>query len=215
MPRVKICGVKRPEDLQAAIGAGADAIGLNFVARSPRYVGDANAAAKLVENAHAPTALLYCGVFVNASIHEIRSAVDAAQLAVIQLHGDESPQFVSEVKHEFPKLRVWKAVRIASSEDLAALDRYDCDGWVLDSKVEGVHGGSGKSFDWSLLKGLSRKIELILSGGLTPMNVAEAIRATAPEWVDVASGVESAPGIKDAKLIREFIRQAHSADAAR
>ena len=208
MPRVKICGVRRPEDLQAAIAAGADAVGLNFVARSPRFVGDAKAAAKLVRDARAPKSFLYAGVFVDATLDEIRTAVDAAQLAVLQLHGYESPQFVADVQRQFPNLRVWKAMRIATREDLDALRGYVCHGWVLDSKVEGIHGGSGKTFDWTLLNGVAWPTELILSGGLNPANVAEAIRQVKPDWVDVASGVESAPGIKDANLIKKFVHLA-------
>ncbi len=206
MPRVKICGVKRPEDIRAAVASGADAIGLNFVARSPRFVGNLQSAQALI--AAAGTAkLLWCGVFVDATLDEIRAATETLKLDVVQLHGDESPEFAQRVK-QLLNVTVWKAVRIATANDIATLPKFACDGWVLDSKVEGLHGGSGKTFDWNLVNGLKRSTQLILSGGLHPTNVADAVRCTSPDWVDVASGVESAPGVKDAALIDAFIREA-------
>ena len=203
MPRVKICGVKRPEDIAAVLAAGADAVGLNFVARSPRYIGDRAAAAKLIDSAHGAP-LKWCGVFVDATLDEVCATAEALKLDVVQLHGDESPEFARAVKLRLGTT-VWKALRIGAAADLAVLAEFDCDGWVLDSKVEGVHGGSGKTFDWSLVSKIKRATELILSGGLHPGNVAQAIQQTSPDWVDVASGVESAPGVKDAAKIRDFV----------
>jgi phosphoribosylanthranilate isomerase len=210
MPRVKICGIKRPEDLQAVIASDADAVGLNFVKKSPRFIGDATAARALMQSAatsSAPHRLLWCGVFVNSKLDEICALAETLKLDVVQLHGEESPDFAAAVKQRLG-VTVWKAVRVASADDLTALSSFACDGWVLDSKVDGVHGGSGKTFDWSLLNGLKRKTQLILSGGLHPGNVADAVKRIAPDWVDVASGVESKPGLKDARLVTEFVKAA-------
>jgi len=211
MVRVKICGVRRVEDITAAVRAGADAIGLNFVARSPRYIGGIDTALRLLGDSNPPDSLLRCGVFVNTPLEEICTAAQTLRLSVVQLHGEESPEFASDVQRAVPNAQVWKAVRISAASDLAALRNYACSGWVLDSKIEGVHGGSGKTFDWRLVKELQRSTQLILSGGLNPGNVAAAIAETAPHWVDVASGAESAPGVKDARLIQAFTQAARAA----
>ena len=208
MPRVKICGVKRPADIAAVVKSGGDAIGLNFVTRSPRFVGGIAKAAALIRESRPPQSLLLCGVFVNAPLAEICEAAGTLRLNVIQLHGEETPQFVSDVSARYPDVQIWKAVRVATHCDLAILKTFACHGWVLDSKVEGLHGGSGQAFDWSLLEGVNRTAQVILSGGLRPDNISAAIQQTAPDWVDVASGVESAPGEKSHELIEDFIRRA-------
>ena len=209
MPRVKICGVKRLQDIRDAVASGTDAIGLNFVAKSPRFVGNLPSAQALI-TAAGKAKLLWCGVFVDAPLDEIIAAVETLKLDVVQLHGDETPEFAQSVKARLG-VTVWKAMRIATAEDVESLKEFSaCEGWVLDSKVEGLQGGSGRTFDWKLIKDLKRSTQLILSGGLHPKNVAEAIRLTTPDWVDVASGVECAPGVKDAALIDAFVRAAHS-----
>jgi phosphoribosylanthranilate isomerase len=209
MPRVKICGVRRPADVAAVIAAGADAIGLNFFPKSSRFVGDREAAQKLIDYADGAR-LEWCGVFVNASLDDVCQTAEALKLNTVQLHGDETPEFAQSVKQRLGSTKVWKALRIGSEADIAGLTAFACDGWVLDSKVDGVRGGSGKTFDWSLVSKINRTSELILSGGLHPDNVADAIRQTAPDWVDVASGVESAPGVKDAKLIAAFVAESRT-----
>lgn len=207
-PKIKICGITRVEDVRAAVECGAHAIGLNFVKSSPRYV-DLKTAAELIRSASAPD-IKWCGVFVNATADEIARAVEALALSVVQLHGDEDGAFVSKTKAAFaPRVAVWKALRVAASSDLDAMQKIDPDGWLIDSKVSGVRGGSGKTFDWSLLSNVSRTKPLILSGGLNPTNVADAVRQVAPDWVDVASGVESSPGIKDRLLIEQFVKAIH------
>jgi phosphoribosylanthranilate isomerase len=205
--KIKICGIRRAEDITAAVQAGADAIGLNFVRSSARFV-NLPLARKLILQSKAPK-MTWCGVFVNATQDEILEAVKTLDLTVVQLHGDEKSEFLNSLRTKLgSRVSIWKAVRVAQKEDLQAMTQCDPDAWLIDSKVAGMRGGSGQTFDWSVLTGISRSKPLILSGGLNPGNVAEAIRCVAPEWVDVASGVESGPGIKDEKLIQEFVRAA-------
>lgn len=209
--RIKICGVKRVEDAHAAARAGAHAIGLNFVPASPRFIGDVKRAQELIA-ACGPTSLLWAGIFANPSDAEIDAAI-AACIRVIQLHGEETPELAARLRARLdPPIQIWKAFRIAQAGDLQGLSSYSaCDAFVLDTKADGVRGGSGQSFDWGLLDGLTRTKPIILAGGLNPGNVREAVRRVRPEWVDVASGVESAPGVKEAALIDRFIREARAA----
>ncbi len=205
--RVKICGVKRIEDAQAAGRLGANALGLNFAPESPRYIGGIAAARQLIDAAQAPSTLQWAGVFVNPPLESVCECVERLGLSIVQLHGEETPDDVANVRRKLPAgVALWKAVRVASVADLNALDRYVCDAWVLDSKVAGVRGGSGQRFDWSILKDIPRTRPIVLSGGLTPDNVAESIRTVKPDWVDTASGVELAPGVKDESKMSAFIR---------
>ena len=201
--RVKICGLTRVQDAMAAVEAGADALGFNFFKRSPRCITAATAKAIIAE---LPPFIAKVGVFVNASEATIQRLVDSCGLDAIQLHGDEPPKFCARFR-----LPVIKAFRIASIENLRELPKFDTHAWLLDSSVPGQRGGTGTTADWELVRqavGLGRPV--ILAGGLTPANVAKAMRQVRPFAVDVSSGVESAPGIKDHAKIRAFIQRAKS-----
>lgn len=213
--KVKICGIKRPEDARAAAEAGADAIGLNFVAGSPRFLAGMHEAQAVLKGLGG-VSLLKVGVFVNPEPDLAVEYAKSLGLNAVQLHGDESPDFVSALKARLGGTAVWKAFRIARAEDLRAVAGFPCDAVLLDARADGsggdaARGGTGKSFDWALLDGFARPAEWLLAGGLAPQNVAEAVRRVRPVWVDTASGVESAPGIKDAAKIRAFVEAARSA----
>ena len=202
---VKICGITRPEDALAAARAGADAIGLVFHAASPRYVTSARAA-EIVRGL--PSEVTTVGLFVNETAEQVRAVLAAAPVELLQFHGEESPEFCRQFGQPYVK-----AVRMGPGVDLVQYARnyHDAKALLLDALVEGVHGGSGVTFDWSLIpRDLS--LPIILSGGLTPENVTEAVRRVRPLAVDVSSGVESAKGIKDASKIADFIRGVRDAD---
>jgi len=202
---VKICGITRPEDALAAARAGAHAIGLVFYAKSPRHVTPARAA-EIIRVL--PPFVTTVGLFVNATAEEVRAALAEAPVGLLQFHGDETPEFCRQFKRPYVK-----AVRVKAGVDLLqyAQDYHDAKALLLDAYVEGLHGGSGAAFDWSLIpRGLP--LPVILSGGLTPENVTEAVRRVKPSAVDVSSGVESAKGIKDAQKIAAFIKGVRNAD---
>jgi phosphoribosylanthranilate isomerase len=203
---VKICGITRPEDALAAARAGAHAIGLVFYAKSPRHVTPARAS-EIIRVL--PPFVTTVGLFVDATAEEVRAVLAEAPVALLQFHGDEKPEFCRQFKRPYVK-----AVRMKAGVDLLqyAHDYHDAKALLLDNYVEGLHGGSGVAFDWSLIpRGLP--LPVILSGGLTPENVAEAVRRVRPSAVDVSSGVESAKGIKDAQKIAAFIKGVRSGDS--
>jgi phosphoribosylanthranilate isomerase len=202
--RVKICGVTNVADAQTCATAGADAIGLNFWRRSKRFVEVARASA--IARA-LPRDVLKIGVFVDALRREIEGVIDAVGLDAIQLHGHETPQDCCGFA-----VKVIKAISMRpGSESAAALaERYAADFILLDAEAGERRGGSGSSFDWRQAVDVAPG-RLFLAGGLRPDNVAEAVRMVAPYAVDVASGVESAPGTKDAELVKEFIHNAKHA----
>lgn len=221
MFQVKICGITTPEDALAAVDAGADAIGLNFYPRSKRYVE--LAAAKEIANA-IPAGVARVGVFVNASAKEIAGAVDALALDAVQLHGDESPEFVAKLPAEWFVVRAYRldgggvekiAADLLRSDDLGRTPNAV----LVDAHVDGQFGGTGVSVDWSALCQWRRKLlgkPLILAGGLTPKNVAEAVHAVKPTAVDTASGVETrtisqAPPRKDPQKVQQFVAAAREA----
>ena len=200
---VKICGITCVEDAVLATDAGADAIGLMFYEHSPRHISLADAAA--IHRA-LPPHIARVGVFVNPSEGDVTEAIAACGLTILQFHGDESPAFC----RQFPLMTV-KAFRMKDATSLAALPDYPTDAWLLDAHVSGALGGTGASFNWDLAvqaQKLGRPI--FLAGGLTPENVAEAVRRVQPFAVDVSSGVEGAPGKKDAAKIRAFVAAAKS-----
>jgi phosphoribosylanthranilate isomerase len=214
---VKICGIRDVETALAAQAAGADAIGLNFYANSPRVVTPAAAAeivARLRGSAGNPIEAV--GVFVNHSAGEIRTICKSCGLTTIQLNGDESPDLVAELSAEF---RIVRAFRIGG-EGLDPLARYldacarlDALPWacLADARVEGQYGGTGHTAPWELIVRDYKRAEwppLILAGGLRPENLAEAIRIVRPWGVDVAGGVESSVACKDAALVRQFVQNA-------
>ncbi|MBD9675202.1 phosphoribosylanthranilate isomerase [Pseudomonas sp. PDM18] len=201
--RIKICGITRVEDALAAAEAGADAIGLVFYAKSPRAVSIQQARAIV---AALPPFVSTVGLFVDASRCELGEILDAVPLDVLQFHGDETPEVCSGW-HK----RYIKALRVKPGDDVAAqIAKYpQASGFLLDTYVEGIPGGTGRAFDWSLVP---RDVQrpLILAGGLTVGNVADAIALVRPYAVDVSGGVEASKGIKDAQKIRDFIAQCRS-----
>lgn len=203
---VKICGITRREDAQAAVAAGADALGFMFYEPSKRHITPENAARMIAE---IPVAVERVGVFVNADEATIRQAVEISGINVIQFHGDEVPEFCER----FRPLKIWKAFRMENADSLRMLPQFDqADAWLLDSYVKGVHGGTGETFNWDLAieaKALGRPV--ILAGGLVAENVGDAVRQVQPYGIDVSSGVESRPGIKDEDKIRAFIQAAKGA----
>lgn len=201
--RVKICGLTRPEDAALAVSLGAWALGVIFVPGSPRRVSIEQAAAVL---ASAPAGVERVGVFVNSGLDEIVESARACGLTAVQLHGEESPDECLEARRR-TGCRVIKALRVAGPETLAGVVTFDTDFILLDTYQPGRHGGTGEVFDWNLAAALPANIRgerLILSGGLNPDNIAEAVRVVAPYAVDVASGVESAPGIKDKEKLKKL-----------
>jgi phosphoribosylanthranilate isomerase len=207
--RVKFCGITRLEDAQEAARLGAWAIGLNHWAKSPRRC-DSAVAAEI--GAALRRRLQIVGVFVNASLDEIDSAAEDESLTMLQLHGDEGPAFCREAARR-TGLKVIKAVRVRSAADVQAAEAYRTDFHLLDAHRPGVPGGSGASFDWELVADRRSDVPLILAGGLTPDNVTEAIATVRPFAVDVASGVEAKPGIKDHALMNAFAEAAQAASA--
>jgi len=194
--RVKICGLTRRKDAEAAVELGADLLGFNFYPRSPRYVDPSLARSILAD---LPRAAGTVGVFVNEEAARIIAVTAAAGVAMAQLHGDETAEFCAGLP-----LPAIKAVRVGGADDLAGIEKYRVWAILIDSKTPGF-GGSGEKPDWGLAAQAGGKCRLILAGGLCPDNVAEAIGAVKPWGVDVASGVESAPGIKDAEKMKRFI----------
>ena len=202
---VKICGITRPEDALAAARAGAHATGLVFYAGSPRHVAPARAA-EIIRVL--PPFVTVVGLFVDPQAEEVRATLAQAPVGLLQFHGAEAPAFCRQFKRPY-----LKAVRVKPGVDLLqyARDYHDAKALLLDNFVEGLHGGSGTVFDWSLIpRGLP--LPVILSGGLTPENVMDAVRRVRPSAVDVSSGVESAKGIKDAAKIAAFIKGVRNAD---
>jgi phosphoribosylanthranilate isomerase len=208
---VKICGIKTPALLDAAIDAGADIVGFMFVERSPRYVG-LELLQELISQARGRVET--CVVMVNPDNSTVME-VAALSPDWIQLHGPETPHRVEAIRDE-AGIAILKALSIGSAEDVARVAEFAdvADNLLLDAKApKGAdrEGGHGVAFDWTLLKALDPNLPFMLSGGLTPATVGDAIRAVRPYGVDVSSGVETAPGVKDAALIRAFIDSARAA----
>jgi phosphoribosylanthranilate isomerase len=208
---VKICGIKTPQLLEAAIDAGADIVGFMHVQRSPRYV-DLETLTDLISAARGRVET--CVVLVNP---DNSSVMEIAALSPdwIQLHGPETPHRVEAIREE-AGIAILKAIPIGSAEDVATAASFAeaADRLLLDAKPpKGAdrEGGLGVPFDWALLKALDPTLPFMLSGGLTPETVGSAIQATRPMGVDVSSGVETAPGVKSAELIRGFIAAARAA----
>lgn len=202
--RVKICGITRLQDLHAACDAGADALGFVFYEKSPRHLSIAAAAVLLRE---LPPFVQGIGLFVNAEPAFVEAVLQAVPLDLLQFHGDETPADCARFGRPYIK-----AVRVNRESDLlkCAADFDAARGLLLDAWVPGMPGGTGERFDWSLIPP-ALPTPVILSGGLTPDNVAEAVQRVRPWAVDVSSGVEATKGIKDAHKIAQFIAKAKTA----
>ncbi len=205
MVKVKICGLTTAREMLAAASAGADAVGFNFFPPSPRYVEPDQARAMCMT---LPPFVAAVGVFVDRLPEKVREIMDYCGLDYAQLHGNESPRHVGELKDR----GVIKAIRIGAEEDLKELERYRADAFLLDAYVPDKPGGTGETFDWKLARRAASRAKVILAGGLTPENVARAVRSARPYGVDVASGVEEAPGRKSIPQVEEFIRAAKSVE---
>jgi phosphoribosylanthranilate isomerase len=207
--RIKFCGITRLEDAHEAARLGAWAIGLNHWPESPRRC-DPEVALEI--GAALRRRLEVVGVFVNPGLDELTAAAEDEGLTMLQLHGDEGPAFCREAARR-TGLKVIKAMRVRTTADLTAAQAFRTDYHLLDAYRRGVPGGTGESFDWELVAARRSQVPMILAGGLRPENVGEAIAAARPFAVDVASGVESAPGIKDHALMARFTDRARAARA--
>ena len=196
--RIKVCGITRLEDALAASDLGVDALGFVFYPKSPRYIKPARAAAIIRQ---LPPFVSAVGLFVNPTQDDIAQVLQDAPLDIIQLHGDETAEFCQAQER-----RVLKALPVSTAEDLQRAQAYDCP-LLLDAKAPpGVFGGTGNAFDWSLLKGFEHKYPLTLAGGLNADNVSRALAVRQWFALDVSSGLETSPGVKDAGKMRAFAR---------
>jgi phosphoribosylanthranilate isomerase len=200
VPKIKFCGITDPVDADAAVAAGAWALGVILWSGSPRRCRTGVAAQ--IAAAHRRHVEI-AGVFVNPTLDQVARAADEIGLTLLQLHGDEGPAFCAEAARR-TGCRVIKAARVRSRADIQALGPFHTDFHLLDSYVKEVRGGSGETFAWDLARGSGRGVPVILSGGLQPGNVAGAIAAVQPYAVDVASGVERSPGHKDHDKLEAF-----------
>ncbi|MBI3327202.1 MAG: phosphoribosylanthranilate isomerase [Nitrospinae bacterium] len=207
MVSIKICGITNVEDAQLAVEAGADALGFVFYPPSPRYVTPERVRSII----HIlPPFVTAVGLFVDEPAEAINAVAESCGLDRVQLHGRESPDLCTAVSR-----RVIKAFRIKNAESLANLPSYQVSAYLLDAYVEGaLPGGTGASFAWELAAQAKPYGPVILAGGLTPANVEEAIRQVRPYGVDVSTGVERAPGLKDPHKVRSFIARAQAAAMA-
>lgn len=205
MTRTKICGITREQDALAAAQSGADAIGLVFYERSPRHVSIAQA--KQLAGA-LPPFVSVVGLFVDAETAFVREVLANVQLDLLQFHGDESPEYCAQFERHY-----LKAIRVKAGVDLlqCAARFHAAKGLLLDAHVEGKAGGTGESFDWTLIPH-RLTLPVILSGGLDSKNVAAAIKQAQPYAVDVSTGVEAGKGIKDAAKIAAFINEVKRID---
>ena len=215
---VKICGITNEADARLAVDAGADFLGFILVPSTPRYVTPERAAEIIRalrdgkwektpgSRRHCVTESLpkFVGVFLDAPEAEIRAAVELCGFDVIQLHGEEPAALATRLGPE----RVWKMMHLRTPQDVAAAEQYPAAAILADTVSGGKRGGTGQTGDWSLAAALAKQRRTVLAGGLTPENVAEAVRQVRPWALDVGSGVEAAPGRKDAAKVRTFIRNA-------
>ena len=198
MTRIKVCGITNPEDALCAVRLGATALGFVFYEKSPRFVKPEEAGEIIRQ---VPPFVTKVGVFVNAEVDYLREAKDVAGFDLYQFHGDETPEFCATFGEDYIR-----AIRVKDAGSLDAVELYDTDAFLFDAYSPDAYGGTGENFAWDVLS--RRKLEgkfVILSGGLNPDNVRDAIRAVDPYAVDVSSGVESSPGIKDQTKLERFM----------
>ena len=196
--KVKICGMTNLKDVKVAVDGGVDAVGFIFYKKSPRSV-TMQAVREIV--LELPPFVDSVGVFVNETAEQINKISDHCKLDRVQLHGDESPAFCKKIRR-----RVIKVIRVKDIQSLKKLSDYPVSSFLLDTFSEDQYGGTGKVFDWNLAFPAKKYGPIILAGGLTPINVRQAIQRIQPYGVDVCSGVESQPGIKDHKKMQAFLK---------
>ena len=196
--KVKICGMTNLKDVKVAVDGGVDAVGFIFYKKSPRSVTMQTVREIVLE---LPPFVDSVGVFVDETAEQINKIADRCNLDRVQLHGDESPAFCKKIRR-----RVIKAIRVKDIQSLKKLSDYPVSSFLLDTFSEDQYGGTGKVFDWNLAYPAKRYGPIILAGGLTPNNVRQAIQRIQPYGVDVCSGVESQPGIKDHKKMKAFLK---------
>jgi phosphoribosylanthranilate isomerase len=199
MVKVKICGITRPEDAFFAVDEGVDALGFMFYKESPRYIDPETAKGIILA---LPPFVKVVGVFVNEDPERIVSIVHSCSIDLIQLHGDETPEFCNSL----PGQKI-KAIRVKDHESLKAMQGFRVSAFLLDTYRPEKRGGTGEAFDWRLAVRAKRYGRLVLAGGLNPQNVAKAIEFVKPYGVDVSTGVEISPGRKDRMLIRNFLSE--------
>lgn len=199
MTNIKICGTKTLTDALAAIDAGADLIGFNFYPKSPRYI-DVGRCRDIMSVMRKFEHITYVGVFVNAPVAEIYATLETCGLSLAQLHGDETSEILNKLNG-----KAFKAFR-GVPQSVDGFARHDAPALLVDASVKDAYGGTGVTADWNGAAELAKNYPLLLAGGLTPENVAEAVRQVSPWGVDVASGVESVPGVKDAGKIEAFVQ---------
>jgi phosphoribosylanthranilate isomerase len=211
MTRVKVCGVTHADDAHLAVDGGAWAIGMIFHPESPRACDPATA--ELI-GSELKRRVELVGVFVNAPLDEVAMLADRCSLTVLQLHGDEGPAYCREAARR-TGCKVMKAQRVKDAAAVRAIESFrEVDLHLLDTHAEDLRGGTGRTFDWELARHHRSGIPLVLSGGIRPENVGEAIAAVHPFAVDSASGTEAAPGRKDPQRVEALIRAVREADAA-
>jgi phosphoribosylanthranilate isomerase len=203
MVKIKICGITKLEDALHATECGADSLGFNFYKKSPRYV-EPQKAAEII--AQLPPFIMPVGIFVNEREDKIREIQQLACIPTVQFHGDETPEFCQRFGSH-----VIKAFQIRDKESLKSMAHYRVGAFLLDSYRESMRGGTGVTFDWHLAVVAKTFGKIILAGGLTPENVAEAVKLVQPYAVDVAGGVEKEPGVKDHGKVRLFITEVRRA----
>ncbi len=201
MTKIKICGIKTVTDALAVLDAGADLIGFNFYLKSPRYI-DVGRCRDIMSVMRKYGHITYVGVFVNTSLAEIRATMETCGLNLAQLHGDETSEMLKSLNG-----RAFKAFRgVPDAEHINGFARDSTPSLLIDASVKGSFGGTGVTADWNNAAELAKKYPLLLAGGLTPENVANAVRQVKPWGVDVASGVESGVGSKDANKMKAFVQ---------
>ena len=199
--KVKICGITNKDDAWAAVELGADALGFVFYRRSPRYVRPERAR-EIIERL--PPFVTTVGVFVNEEKETLKQGIEVSGVIAVQLHGEESPAYCAS----FRNMKVIKVFQVSDDFDPEILGDYEVDAYLLDAYRKGLYGGTGKTFSWEMARRAKKYGRIILAGGLTPENVAQAIREVGPYAVDVSSGVEQSPGVKDREKVRSFLARA-------
>ena len=200
--KVKICGMTQLKDALFAVEQGVDAVGFIFYKKSPRAVTMKTVREIITK---LPPLVDTVGVFVNESAERLNKIADYCGLDLVQLHGEESPAFCRKIHR-----RVIKAFRVKDLQSIKQLEKFSVSGFLLDTFSDDLHGGTGKTFDWNLALPAKKMGPVILAGGLTPRNILQAVRQVRPYGVDVCSGVEKSPGIKDLEKVRAFLKNIRS-----